>query len=478
MLVTGVAQNLLPKNAVRMVQNLEGDEKIGGLTSRLGTDIVGATLVSNKSVLGVHHHNPSGGTAKLFASINDSGDANSDIFDVDATPSISNANDTASLQAHFLTYLGETLRLNGTDSPKAWNGSSWITTGGAFDLGDMPTGHKYAAEFLSRVYLWGKAGNVLEYSDVPTSSAIVWNSPVDYVEIEAEDNGGEGTGLAKVPGYLLMFKERSLHRWNYYNAFPDQLVDIGSLAPRSIVQGHGLVAFFSASSDDATGFYMTNGNRPIPISHDRVRTIKDFVDAISSANYSTIAGWGTDRVFGWSVGDITVDGYTYSNAVLRWNRVLNQWSVRTYPFKFTCFAPYTSSNTTKVIGGTDKGYLIQLDKPGTFTDYSGKPIHVMAATHFDKFDYNQLKDISNKAIIDTEHLQSVTVEIVTDTGKSLMAQVPSPSGSKIVSAIKELLWREKIRGYKFSVIVRGEVGGREGIIHEIELPSIVIANNY
>lgn len=474
-LISNVGQNLIPKNAVRQMNNYDCDRRIGSLSSRLGTDIVGASLVSNKSVLGVHHHNPSGGTGKLFATINDSGDANADIFDVDGSPSISLANDTASLYTSFLTYLGETLRLNGTDAPKAWNGSSWITTGGAFDLGDMPTGHKYAQEFLSRVYLWGKSGNVLEYSDVPTSSAVVWNSPVDSIEIEAEDAGGEGTGLAKVPGNLLIFKERSLHRWNFYNAFPDQLVDIGSPSPRSIVQGHGLVAFFSASSDDATGFYLTNGTRPIPISHDRVRTIKDFVDAIDSANYTSIAGWGTDRVFGWSVGDITVDDFTYSNAVLRWNRILNQWTVRTYPFKFTCFAPYTASNTTKVVGGTDKGYLIQLDKPGTYTDYSGKPIQLMHSTHYDKFDYNQLKDISNKVLIDCEHLQKVTVEIISDTGKSLMAQ---GRGRTVLSAIKEMLWREKMKGHKFSVIVRGEVGGREAIFHEIELPSIVVDMNY
>lgn len=474
-LITGVAQNLLPGNACRVLHNFDADRRIGALSSRLGTDIIGSTLVSNVSVAGIHHHNPSGGTAKLLASLNDgTSPTNADIYDVTAgTKSLQD--DTKNLQTSFLTYLGETLRLNGTDAPKAWNGSSWITTGGAFDLGDMPTGHKYAAEFLSRVYLWGKAGNVLEYSDVPTSSAVVWNTPVDSIEIEAEDNGGEGTGLAKVPGNLLIFKERSLHRWNFYNAFPDQLVDIGSPAPRSIVQGHGLVAFFSASSDDATGFYMTNGTRPIPISHDRVRTIKDFVDAISSSNYTSIAGWGTDRVFGWSVGDLTVDGFTYSNAVLRWNRVLNQWTVRTYPFKFTCFSPYTASSTTKVVGGTDKGYVIQLDKPATYTDYSAQPIQVGFATHFDKFNYNQLKDVSNKVLIDCEHLQSVTVEILTDTGEHLMAQ---GRGRTVLTAIKEMLWKEKIKGHKFSVIVRGEVGGREGVLHEIELPSVVVDMNY
>jgi len=352
-MVTNVAQNLLPPNSARRIVNMDADEQIGALTTRLGTGIVGSTLVSNKSILGIHNHTPAQGTSKLFASVNDSGDANSDIHDVIAG-SISNANDTASLQTHFLTYLGETLRLNGTDAVKAWNGSSWITTGGAFDLGDMPSGHKYAEEFLSRVYLAGKTTepNRIEFSNVPTSGAIVWDSPVDYIEVEAEDNGGNIMTLNKVPNNLIVVKERSLHRWNFYNAFPEQLIDIGTPSSRSVVRGHGLVAFFSASSDDSTGFYLTNGNRPMPISHDRVRSVKKIVDAISSSNYSSIAGWGTDRVFGWSVGDITLDGTTYENAVLRWNRVLDQWTLRTYPFKFTCFAPYTASNTTKIRNST------------------------------------------------------------------------------------------------------------------------------
>jgi len=475
-MVTNVAQNLLPPNSARRIVNMDADEQIGALTTRLGTGIVGSTLVSNKSILGIHNHTPAQGTSKLFASVNDSGDANSDIHDVIAG-SISNANDTASLQTHFLTYLGETLRLNGTDAVKAWNGSSWITTGGAFDLGDMPSGHKYAEEFLSRVYLAGKTTepNRIEFSNVPTSGAIVWDSPVDYIEVEAEDNGGNIMTLNKVPNNLIVVKERSLHRWNFYNAFPEQLIDIGTPSSRSVVRGHGLVAFFSASSDDSTGFYLTNGNRPMPISHDRVRSVKKIVDAISSSNYSSIAGWGTDRVFGWSVGDITLDGTTYENAVLRWNRVLDQWTLRTYPFKFTCFAPYTASNTTKIVGGTDKGYVIQLDKPDTYTDYSSKPIHTEVATQWDKFDFNQLKDISNKAIIDAENLGIVSVEIKTDDGKSVMAMT---NGRGVYTKIKELLWREKIRGHKFSVIVRGEVRGAQGVLHEIEIPSIVVSLTY
>lgn len=475
-MTSNVSENLLPKNSAKVIHNMDADTYIGALTTRPGSSIVGDPLVADKSILGLHHHNPAQGTAKLLASIDDASDINADIYDVTAgTKSLED--DTKSLDTFFLTYLGETLRLNGTDAPKAWNGTSWITTGGAFDLGDMPTGHKIAAEFLSRVYLAGKtsAPNRIEYTDVPDSGAVVWNTTVDYIDIEPEDNGGEIKALKKVPNFLLILKERSMQRWNFYNAFPEQLIDIGTPSTKSVVQGHGLAAFFSASSDDTTGFYVTNGGRPVPISHDRVRTIEDFVDAIDSSNYSSIAGWGTDRVFGWSVGDITVNGVTYNNAVLRYNRVLDQWTIRTYPYKFTCFSTYTSSGTTKVVGGTDKGYVIQLDTPGTFTDYNGKPINVSFQTHFDKFDYNQIKEIGNKAIIDCMNLASITVEIQNEVGKKMMAQ---GEGKNVLAIIKELLWRHSIKGHKFSIIVRGQSIESRGVVNEIEIPSVIIHQNY
>ena len=474
-MVSNIAPNLMPKNAARLIVNMDADNVIGSLTTRLGTSIINAQIIDNKPVLGLHYHAPAGATGKLFAVLSDG--TNNDVYlATDATKSLQD--DTKDLKTRFLTYLGETLRLNGTDNPKAWNGSSWITTGGAFDLTDMPTGHKYAEEFLSRVYLAGKTGepNRVEYSDVPTSGAIVWNSPVDFIEFEAEDNGGNINALSKVPGYLLVFKERSMHRWNYYNAFPEQMIDIGTPSNESVVKGHGLVAFFSASSEDTTGFYITNGNRPVPISHDRVRNIKKWVDAILPANYANIAGSGTDRIFAWSVGDLTVDGDSYQNVVLRYNRILDQWTIREYPTQFRVFANYTSSNTTRIVGGDEDGCVLEIDKAATYTDYpSSTPISFTIATQYDKFNYNQKKFISEKAVIDCDKLRDVTVEVRNEKGEFTMGK---GEGRNVVSVIKELFWRNKLQGNKFSVIVRGQVGAEQGVFHEIEIPDIEVVLNY
>src|ERR1044072_8785095 len=183
-------QSITPESCVDLGLNVVFDEEIGSAVSRLGTAIVGAQLVSGKSVLGIAQHVDQSDTTKnkLFAAINVSNNGSSVIYDVVAgTTSLTG--DTASLKCRFCNYNGDTLRLNGIDAPKAYNSSSWITTGGVFDLGNMPTGYKYAIPFLSRIYLWGNATTPyrLAYSGILTGGAVSWTEGNGTVDIEPED---------------------------------------------------------------------------------------------------------------------------------------------------------------------------------------------------------------------------------------------------------------------------------------------------
>jgi hypothetical protein len=123
-MITNLNESLYPKNSVALGLNLDFDDEIASAVTRLGSAIVGSVLVADKTVLGLHFD---GFSSKLFASINDSSNTNSDIFDVVAG-SIVGADDTASLKARFLTYLGETVRLNGTDVPRVYNTIKFVST--------------------------------------------------------------------------------------------------------------------------------------------------------------------------------------------------------------------------------------------------------------------------------------------------------------------------------------------------------------
>ena len=158
--------------------------------------------------------------------------------------------------------------------------------------------------------------------------------------------------------------------------------------------------------DNPKGFFITNGSAPQPISHDNARPIRKWVDAIQVTNETNIAGRAINNGFAWSVGNLTVDSQNYPNVELRYNRILNQWSVRTYPTKFTVYASYLDGQGRNVtVAGDNDGQVIELDRPDRFVDYvtiSGEPgevaINFDIRTHQEKHGLNQLKLLSDKFI--------------------------------------------------------------------------------
>lgn len=477
-MATNLNPNLMPKNAVQLGLNMDFDEEIGSAVSRRGTELVGSQTEDNKDVLGLHQYVDHANSANnvLWAAVNNAGDTNSVITNVisgvDGVPGL-----TANTKMRFLSFLGETLAINGTDAERAYNGSAWITTGGAFDLANMPAGN-LAIEFLDRVYIAGVTANPdrLHYSGVSDGSAVSWTVGNGTVDIEPEDGAGPITALGKVPGYLLVFKERSMKRWNFLNAFPESLVDIGTPSQESVITGGGVCAFYSNSSEDARGFYITNGGRPQAISHDTTRPIKKWVDAIPAANEANIAGWATDRTFNWSVGDLTVDGISYTNVVLRYNRVLNQWSVRTYPTEFKVFARYVVSGVNTIVGGDDDGNVIRVDKDSTYSDHpSATPIKFELRTDDYHFGFNQLKSVNDKAVVrGVNTTQLRTSFVVNGVYGNLITSVAN--FFKTVLGIFNIT--RPVKGTTIAVHVSGETTNKQTTIREIELSDVMVDQSY
>lgn len=471
--------SLAPQNSVSLALNLDADVEIGSLVSRFGTSRIGSQIVGAVSVLGLFQHVDQADTTKnkLFATINDgTSPTNADIYDV-AAGTKSLQDDTASLKTYFLNYAGDTLRLNGTDAPKAYNSTSWITTGGVFDLANMPTGYKYPKEFLDRVYLWGKssAPYTLAYSGVLTAGAVSWTSGNGTIEIEPEDNGGEATGLGKVPGYLLIFKRRSMKRWNYSSAFPESLVQIGAYSQTSIIEGNGICAFYSDSNEDAKGFYLTDGGRPVCISQDNNRPIKKWVDAISAT--AVVSGWATDRYYCWSVGDLTVDGEAFTNVVLKYNRVLNQWTVRTYPSEFKVFAEYVASGVHSIVGGDDAGTVYQIDKTTVYTDAntsSTVPIPYKVRTQHNTYGTNKSKSLRDNVVVRGLNIRDITLHAILDEDLKNRVDLKSPSLVKRVLSLFKL--GDSVKGTTVSIEVSGQSTGARSYIREIEVNAVADAN--
>lgn len=384
---------------------------------------------------------------------------------------------TANTRVRFLTYGGETLAINGTDAERAWNGASWITSGGVFDLTDFPSSNtaSLVIEFLDRIYTNDAANpSRVYYSGLVTGGVVSWGG--DYVDIEPESQGGKITAFAKVPGYVLFFKERSLHRWNFSSAFPESLVQVGTPSQESVVQSGGLVFFYSNSSDDARGFYVTNGGRPQCISQDTTRTIKSFIDAIDSANEADIVGVATDRTILWSVGGLTVDGVDYYNVVFKYNRILNQWSIRTYPTRHMVYANYIVNGVNARVAGDNDATIYRIDAPNVYSD-NGTKISWKLQTQDETFGTNRLKVIMGGAYVRGKNLNDMSVSIIPDGDESR---------SRIVSDTskwyrKLLFWLDvgkNISGTTLAIQLSGSSTDARAVVSEIEIPDIEVKESY
>jgi hypothetical protein len=311
---------------------------------------------------------------------------------------------------------------------------------------------------------------------VLTAGVISWGTgDAGSVEIEPEDNGGEATGIGKVPGYILLFKRRSTHRFNFNSAFPESLVQIGAYSQESIVNAGGLCAFYSDSNENAKGFYITDGGRPIPVSHDSNRPIKKWVDAISSS--AVVAGWGTERYFAWSVGDLTVDGETYTNVVLKYNRILNQWTLRTYPTQFSVFASYVAGGVHSVLGGDDDGNVIHIDKAGTYTDApSTTPIPLKVRTNPMTWGFNQQKTLEDLVVVRGKNIPNLTMSAILNRDNDKRVSLHAPSWWQKVLSIFKLT--SEVKGVHIATEILTESTDARLYVEEIEFPSVNVDESF
>lgn len=361
---------ICPGNSYKMGLNLDSTKEIGSLVSRLGTDIVGTQAVNNATCYGIYYHRDSiASNHKLFGVFPDG--ANNDIYDM-STGSKSLEDDTKNLKTRFCTFLNSTVRINGTDAVKSYNGSSWVSSGGAFDEADMPKG-TVVIEWKDRIYTAGVSSSpsILYYSTVadPDTRTISWTVSVDdpdsagQIEIEQEDGGGSITALEKVPGYLLIFKERTMKRWDGESTYPDDLISVGAPTQEAVCRGREMV--FIANQE---GVWVTNGGYPKKIS----KPIQDLWDAIPAANLDNIATICDESDVYVYVGDITLNQNTYSNICFKYNIDSQSWNIYSYANDFTCFTWYISSSEKVIVGGDKDGQAIQINTGNT--DYNGIPI--------------------------------------------------------------------------------------------------------
>lgn len=385
-----VSSDIIIPNTVPFSINLLFDKVLGEAVSREGTNIVGSQLSAGNSCLGLFQHlDSTSANSKLFAGFNGI------IYDVVAgSSSLGSLNTTARMR--FTTFMNTTLILNGVQS-YSYTSSGWVSTGGALGVNGVPSGAQYPIEFKDRVY--AAVTDRLYYTNTPTGGAVSWSaSGSGSLQVEQEDGGGTIQALNKVPGYLLIYKQRSLKRWNFDSAFPEDLVNIGTQSNESVVRARGKNYFFYGPN----GFYETAGGYPKLIS----RPIQRIIEGISSSFYANVNGWSDNDNIYWSVGDVTINfdrGFTetYNNVVLRYNIDFQQWAPLQYAHEFRAMHQYISGSNTLIVGGDTDGQILQLNTLNT--DYNGQAIkYILQSPEMDFKFRERRKTISEKIYIHSD----------------------------------------------------------------------------
>jgi hypothetical protein len=175
------------------------------------------------------------------------------------------------------------------------------------------------------------------------------------MDVDPEDGAGGIVGLAKVPGYLLIFKERSLHRWNGKTLSPESLMNVGTESQESMTLARESLYFWNER-----GIFKTNGGYPQKIS----RKIQDIIDEVNSS----VCAWSDSEMVYFSIGDITIDGLSLTNCVIVFHIDTQTWTLFSYGSNIVKMHRYIDS-TEKVIAGDDSGQVWILNQGSEDVEY-------------------------------------------------------------------------------------------------------------
>jgi len=347
-----VEDNLIPDGAVTESINVHFDRK-GAVTLRNGYTIIGSQISNDYSCLGLFNSLFSDSSKNCLLAVFSDG-TNNDIYkSTGGAWSKSLEDDTKDLKTRFVSFANRTIRVNGTDAVKCFNGTTWETTGNPINPDTAPIG-KYIEVFKSKIYIL--TNTRLNYSEtVDSSGYITWDTANNYTDINPND-GEIFSGLKRFATQLLVFKPNYIYRFNTSGTDPDPLIKVGTRSNESIVEGKKGIYFHHD-----TGFYLYGGDYPENIS----LRISDIVKAIPLSYYDDISGWSDNDHIYWSVGDLTIDGESWTNVICRYTESSKVWTIYSTADEIVWGAPYNNGTSILQVVGDNDGKIYTFDSGTT-----------------------------------------------------------------------------------------------------------------
>ncbi len=237
----------------------------------------------------------------------------------------------------------------GTHTWRDWN---------PFGIGEMPDGAKFAIEFKDRVFLAGFEDDpdTVQISGIANSITrkVSWSEDNKYISFEQEDGGGGITGLAKIPGYVLVFKKRTLKRYDGTSAYPEDMINEGAPSQEAIVVAKGLCGWINEN-----GAWISTGGNPKKIS---TYTVDKLIKSCPANMLEDMAAGTDEEHLFFSIPEATIDGETYENVQIKYNILQNTWDIRQYYHHHHVYTKFVdSTGETFLTFGDDDGCVHKLD---------------------------------------------------------------------------------------------------------------------
>lgn len=397
-----VDEAMVPQDSVELALNVQFD-RIGAVTLRPGTTLLGAQITAGTPVLGMSfYRNNAGSSYAALAKVGTTVKAYAGTSWSSVRTGL-----TAGSKARFTNFVDCSIMVNGSanEAVASWAGTGTFST--STNVTNAPKGD-YIENYRSRVWIADGATDKLYYSDVvSTTNTLTWPVSPQFLQISPQD-GEKIRGIKRHPRALLVFKENHIYRiFSINSTDPDPSINRGTYSQESIIEAKDGIYYHHP-----TGFYkfVFDGEQ-----EEISRPIIDIIQAIPRSSYENIAGWADDDHVYWSVGDVTVGGLTLSNLICRRTISTQLWTLYSGPTEIRSSALYDSGTSlVQLLGDTD-GNVLQFD---TGTTDNGSPIFYDIQTHFTYLTQNKhLKKSLTKLAALSENATGAHISFQIDTDK-------------------------------------------------------------
>lgn len=358
---TNISPLIHPIDTPFLLNGCTNTWKIGEITKDTGYEAKGDQLQADKSITGLYNFRQIAGTEKMLATVDDVTSDDTQLFySTGTTWTEITAAETAwankaGINVEMESFLGYCFIVGygATDGFITSSSLTGTTFSTVTNVTDMPKA-KYVVRYKGQLWVANCQIGATNYpfrlykSSYPTGAAITWTVATDFLDVDYSDYI---SGLTTAWGKMIAFTEKKMWVWD--GATWNDPYETGCSAHRTIRRSGPYL--FWVNPD---GVWVSTGGQPQNI-------VGEVYDLFMAANPRNMFAEIVGEQYYLYVGNVTVNGVSYSNLVLIFDIGKSIWWARELYDTATVFAKYNDSGRERLWFGTSTGYVCN---KGKYTD--------------------------------------------------------------------------------------------------------------